>query len=554
MDCRDAREHLSALIDEEAFSEADAVRGHLDRCVACARERAELEGCRRLVASLPRLAAPEGFAERVLRAIEQSEQIGASSPPTAATGASPAPARATPARPARPARPSASGIRPLSSFVAAAVALIATGLGILVLAGPRDRVGRVDTVAVARLPQLADEGAELEDEVTMTTAMAEPVAPPEPIGSGAFDEPSGAAPGVPASRPGRIASAERAHEREAGTSLAATLDRLPPDVADLLRGLADEAASKETQGRHSALLDELLGARARDAMDKGGASSDRRPESRAAGPGESNDDPELRAGPPKPTQRPRTSGTSAGEGAPPILDGGGAGDDGAGEGGGGGGGAPAPADGAPGERGARGRAPAGNHAEGLGRLEETGPANEEDERKRLRRAAEWGAAARDFARPVGRPSAVVTITVESDDVVETSSRILASSTDEARRDADRPESAPDLRKAAGKSVAAAGVHVVRVRVGRAEYLAVLERVAATGRFYRVDRFAPPATVFGLERTARPPAPPAPGGPVAGSESSPAPATQPGARPDRAGERRAATEEVVELLVIVRPGR
>ncbi len=160
--CSDVRELLSAFVDGESGDDEASIRAHLDACDACERERAEIARAVELVAALPRVRAPVGFAASVLAALDEEPAATTSAP--AATDA----ALATPAirvvggadaastssasgapSVARPA--TGSPMAGLRSFAAAAVALLAVGLGFAVLTGP-DRGGAPDRMAIHYVP------------------------------------------------------------------------------------------------------------------------------------------------------------------------------------------------------------------------------------------------------------------------------------------------------------------------------------------------------------------------------------------------------------------
>jgi Putative zinc-finger len=66
MTCHDAREQLSALLDDAfAASEREAVEAHLAMCSECRRELARLRGTVTLLGHLPPVHAPAGFVDRV---------------------------------------------------------------------------------------------------------------------------------------------------------------------------------------------------------------------------------------------------------------------------------------------------------------------------------------------------------------------------------------------------------------------------------------------------------------------------------------------------------
>ncbi len=67
MTCHDAREQLSALLDDPfAASEREAVEAHLATCSECRRELARLRGTVTLLGRLPPVHAPAGFVDRVM--------------------------------------------------------------------------------------------------------------------------------------------------------------------------------------------------------------------------------------------------------------------------------------------------------------------------------------------------------------------------------------------------------------------------------------------------------------------------------------------------------
>jgi Putative zinc-finger len=67
MTCHDAREQLSALLDDPfAASEREAVEAHLATCSECRRELVRLRGTVTLLGRLPSVHAPAGFVDRVM--------------------------------------------------------------------------------------------------------------------------------------------------------------------------------------------------------------------------------------------------------------------------------------------------------------------------------------------------------------------------------------------------------------------------------------------------------------------------------------------------------
>lgn len=75
MICRDARELLSAWIDEQlAEAEELSVRAHLEGCVACRALARELESTVAAVRSLPRIEAAPDFTARVVSRAQRHEE------------------------------------------------------------------------------------------------------------------------------------------------------------------------------------------------------------------------------------------------------------------------------------------------------------------------------------------------------------------------------------------------------------------------------------------------------------------------------------------------
>jgi hypothetical protein len=75
MICRDARELLSALIDEQ-LTEAEelSVRAHLEGCAECRSLAAELESAVAAVRALPRVEATPDFTARVMTRVRRHEE------------------------------------------------------------------------------------------------------------------------------------------------------------------------------------------------------------------------------------------------------------------------------------------------------------------------------------------------------------------------------------------------------------------------------------------------------------------------------------------------
>jgi anti-sigma factor RsiW len=73
MTCHDAREQLSALLDDAlAASELEVVEAHLAMCSECRRELARLRGTVTLLGHLPPVHAPAGFVDRVMAETSRS--------------------------------------------------------------------------------------------------------------------------------------------------------------------------------------------------------------------------------------------------------------------------------------------------------------------------------------------------------------------------------------------------------------------------------------------------------------------------------------------------
>jgi len=69
MTCHDAREQLSALIDDAlGAEERSAVEAHLATCAECRRELQRLRGTVALLRAIEPVRAPAGFVDRVLGA------------------------------------------------------------------------------------------------------------------------------------------------------------------------------------------------------------------------------------------------------------------------------------------------------------------------------------------------------------------------------------------------------------------------------------------------------------------------------------------------------
>jgi anti-sigma factor RsiW len=74
MNCRYVHARLSAYIDGElAGSEMLAIRSHVAHCEDCSREEAEIRAFKRALGSLPSVVPPDGFEEKLLRAVRTSE-------------------------------------------------------------------------------------------------------------------------------------------------------------------------------------------------------------------------------------------------------------------------------------------------------------------------------------------------------------------------------------------------------------------------------------------------------------------------------------------------
>jgi anti-sigma factor RsiW len=74
MICRDARELLSALIDEQLTdAEEIAIRSHLESCAGCRAALGEMEGAVAAVRSLPRVDVSDDFTARVMGRVERFE-------------------------------------------------------------------------------------------------------------------------------------------------------------------------------------------------------------------------------------------------------------------------------------------------------------------------------------------------------------------------------------------------------------------------------------------------------------------------------------------------
>ena len=75
MICRDARELLSALVDEQLTdAEEIAVRTHLERCEGCRAALEEMEATVSAVSSLPRVEVSGDFTARVMERVEAIEE------------------------------------------------------------------------------------------------------------------------------------------------------------------------------------------------------------------------------------------------------------------------------------------------------------------------------------------------------------------------------------------------------------------------------------------------------------------------------------------------
>jgi anti-sigma factor RsiW len=75
MNCRSASKKISPYLDGAlAPGEKEELRAHLDSCVSCRANFAELSAVHDLLATVPRFSAPAGFSARVTARLEESER------------------------------------------------------------------------------------------------------------------------------------------------------------------------------------------------------------------------------------------------------------------------------------------------------------------------------------------------------------------------------------------------------------------------------------------------------------------------------------------------